>query len=190
MRQNAQLTLLATAAMLFVGGCASVPPPHDPAHPAVMLVDSLYFTNAMDGKPDVQRTVRALAPAAVDVAFFPLAQVKQCDKEGAPCSWGVLNAKRSVEAPHYLPNGISLKVDVLVDIDRRQSVNRPDYAMSMAIPSDIPALTSKQTIKQDMVVEYGKPTRVELKHGIVYQLCAMRLDAARQPIDQCNITDY
>ena len=78
----------------------------------------------------------------------------------------------------------------MVDIDRRQSVNRPDYVMAMAIPSDIPALQSKQTIKQDLTVAFGKPSRIELRHGVVYQVCAMRLDAARQPLDQCNITDY
>ena len=182
-------TAVPLAAALALAGCASVAPPAA-VQPAVMLVDSLYFTNAMDGKPDVQRTVRALNAAAPDIAYFPMAQVKECEKEGAQCSWGVLNAQRTVDSVRVTPTGVALKVDVLVDIDRRQQVNRPDYVMAMAIPSDIPALQAKQTIKQDMVVEFGKPTRVELKHGVVYQLCAMRMDAAREPIDKCNITDF
>ena len=177
------------AIVLLATGCASVSAPPD-NQSAVMLVDSLYFTNAMNDQPDVQRTVRPLAAGTSDVAYFPMAQVKQCDKEGAACSWGVLNAQRTVHAPRAGADGVTLKLEVMVDIDRRQQVSRPDYAMAMAIPSDVAAIQSKQNIKQDLVVGYGKPSRIELRHGVVYQLCAMRLDAARQPIDQCNITDY
>ena len=183
-----QKYLLPLFGLLAMAGCATVAPPAS-VQPAVMLVDSLYFTNAMDSRPDVQRTVRALVPGK-DVAHFPMAQIKQCDKDGAACSWGVLNAQRTVDMARVTPTGVALKVDVLVDIDRRQSVNRPDYVMAMAIPSDIPALQSKDTIKQDMVVEFGKPVRIELKYGVAYQLCAMRMDANRQPLDKCNITDY
>ncbi len=184
-----KISLVSLAALLVLAGCAT-DGPKLPAQPAVMLVDSLYFTNAMDGKPDVQRTVRALTPGAADVAYFPMAQVKQCDKDGAACNWGVLNAQRTVDGARMTATGVALKVDVLVDIDRRQQVNRPDYALTMAIPSDVPALQAKLVVKQDMLVEFGKPVRVELKHGVAYQLCAMRMDAARKPIDKCNITDY
>ena len=83
MRQNVLTLLTPLIGMLVMAGCASVNPAQDPAQPSAMLVDSLYFTNAMNDQPDVQRTVRALAPAVRDVAYFPMAQVKQCDKDGA-----------------------------------------------------------------------------------------------------------
>ena len=190
MRHTSLALLSPLAALVLMAGCASVPAPQDGAQPSVMLVDSLYFTNAMNDQPDVQRTVRSVAAGATDVAYFPMAQLKQCPKDAAACSWGVLNAQRTVSAARLTPDGVAVKLDVVVDIDRRQQVNRPDYAMAMAIPSDIPALQSKQNIKQDLLIAYGKPSRIELRHGIVYQVCAMRLNAARQPIDQCNITDY
>ncbi len=59
----------------------------------------------------------------------------------------------------------------------------------MAIPADVPALQLKRTVKRDVVLEYGKVERIDVEHGISFELCALRLDAARKAVDTCAI-DY
>ncbi len=183
------IATLPAAALLAIAGCTSVPPA---AGPAVSIVNSLSFDNAMSGKRDGVRTAWPMAQLAQTTEQFPLAQVKQCAKTGkpdAPCSWGVLNARRTIGKVRALPTGVALEVELVLDLERSQRVHGKAHNAAMTIPADVPALQLKRTVKRDVVLEYGKVERIDVEHGISFALCALRLDAARKAIDTCAI-DY
>ncbi len=183
-------SLLPAVALLAVAGCASIDT-LDPQRSgqAVSLVDSLSFTNAMSGQPDALYVARPLGGNASHTDYFPMAQLKQCGTDGGACRWGVMTAQRVLDKTRYLESGVALQVEVKVDVDRRQQVKRPDYAMAMAIPADVPALQAANTIKRDLVLDYGKVQRIEFPFGVVYHVCATRMDAARQPMDKCDLAE-
>jgi hypothetical protein len=175
---------LATAALLAVAGCTSVPPA---ASPTVSVVNSLSFANAMSGKRDGLRTAWPLHQLAQTTEQFPLAQIKQCEQ--AVCSWGVLNARRTFGQVRAGPTGVALTYELVLDVDRSQRAHGKAQNAAMTIPADVAALQLKRTIKREVVLEFGKVQRIEIDHGISYALCALRLDAERKPIDTCPI-DY
>ena len=183
-------TAVAAVALFVLGGSASAPEqaaaPSAPP-PKVSLVDSLSFTNAMSGQPDALNVARPLAANEAQTDYFPMAQLKQCETDVPQCRWGVVNAQRKVNQARIADGSVALQLEVTVDVDRRQKVDRPDYAMAMAIPSDIPVLQANRIVKQDVVLEYGKVMRIEFPFGMVYQVCAMRMDPAGLAIDQCDI---
>ena len=176
----------AAAALLAIAGCSSVPPA---AAPTVSVVNSLSFANAMSGKRDGLRSAWPMHQLAQTTEQFPLAQIKQCDQAGAACSWGVLNAKRTFGRVRAVPAGVALAYELVLDVDRSQRAHGKLQNAAMTIPADVGALALKRTVKREVVLEYGKVQRVELEHGISYELCALRLDAERKPIDTCAI-DY
>jgi hypothetical protein len=174
------------AGLLVLAGCTSVPPA---ATPAVSIVNSLGFTNAMTGKRDGLRSAWPMDQLAQSTERFPLALVKQCEQGAALCSWGVLNAQRTVGKVRPMPSGVMLEYELVLDLARSQRVHGKEQNAALTIPADVPALQMKRTVKREVVLEYGKVQRVELEPGISYALCALRLDAERKPIDTCAI-DY
>lgn len=180
-----RFTYLPAAALLVLAGCASIPPA---AVPTVSIVNSLSFTNAMSGKRDGLRTAWPMHQLAQTTEQFPLAQIKQCDAGGA-CSWGVLKAKRTFGKVRALPNGVALAFDLVLDVERSQRAHGKGQNAAMTIPADVAALQLQRSVQRDVVLEYGKVQRVELEHGISYELCALRLDVQGQPLDTCAI-DY
>lgn len=180
-----QFAYFPAAALLVLAGCASVPPA---GAPTVSIVNSLSFTNALSGKRDGLRSAWPMHQLAQTTEKFPLAQIKQCDPAGV-CSWGVLSAKRTFGQVRSLPDGVALAVELVVDVERSQRAHGNGQNAAMTIPADVAALQLKRSVKRDLVLEFGKVERIELEHGISYALCALRLDAERQPLDTCAI-DY
>jgi hypothetical protein len=177
--------LLATA-LALMSGCISAPPADTPA---VSIVSSLSFSNAMSGKRDGLRSAWPMDQLSQTTERYPLAQIKQCDKAGAACSWGVLSARRTFGKVRPVAAGVALSYELVLDVDRSHRVHGKEQNAAMTIPADVPALQLKRTIAREVVLEYGKVQRIEIEHGISFELCALRLDAARRPLDKCEI-DY
>lgn len=179
---------ITAAALLALAGCAAIPGPHDPArfNQTVSLVNSLSWTNAVSDKPDALRTAWPLTGLAQHTEQFPLAQVKRCDAAGA-CSWGVLKAHRTLSAPRHVAGGITVDVELRVDVDRRHEALQGGETVAVAIPADVPALTARRTVRKSLALQYGKVERIDLDFGIAYDLCAQRLDQAGRPVDSCEI---
>ena len=186
MRHIPYLACLPAAVLLLAAGCSTVP---QAGAPAVSIVNSLSFDNAMTGKRDGLRSAWPLDQAAQTTEQFPLAQIKRCEQATGLCSWGVLKARRTFGKVRALPTGVALEVEVVLDVERSQRGYGTAQNAAMTIPADVAALALKRTVKREVVLEYGKVQRIEAEHGISYELCALRLDAARNPLDKCAI-DY
>jgi len=176
--QRSQLLL---AGMVLLGGCASVPPPAP-----VSLINSLSFDNPMTGMRDGLRSAWPLARLSQTRETFPLAQVRQCDPTGV-CSWGVLSAQRQFGSVRRIAGGVALMLDLNVDVDRSQQRSGPEQYGAMTIPSDVGALHATRRVRREVVLPFGTIERIDLDYGIRFELCAMRLDDAGQPIDACAI---
>ena len=178
------LTFAATA-LLALAGCAT-----DRADmPSASLVNSLSFDNAMTGKRDGLRSAWPVDKLARSTEQFPMAQVKQCNAAGM-CSWGVLKAHRSFGKVEPVPGGMRVELEVTIDVNRSHSAAQGGEQAAMVIPSNVSALQARRTEKRTMVLEYGKVTRLDLNYGIGYDLCVLRLDAARTPLDKCEIAYF
>jgi hypothetical protein len=182
------------AAALLLAGCATRLDPNDPARAgqSVSFVNSLGWTHALSGKPDGMRTAWPLDAMRSEALTeeFPLAQVKQCDATGAICRWGIVKARRTAGPARFVPGGVALELELAVNVDRHQEVRRPDLKLAMSIPVDVSALRSERVVKRALVLEYGIVHQIELDYGISFKACVQRLDAARQPVDQCAIAYF
>lgn len=172
---------LVCAAVFSLAGCASVPP-----DAPVSLINSLSFDNPMSGMRDGLRSAWPLGSLSHAREDFPLAQVRQCDLAGL-CSWGVLSAHRRFGKVRRTETGVVVELDLEVDVDRSQTAARPEQNAAMTIPPDVGALQAKRHVQRELVLPYGQIERIDLDYGIRFELCAFRLDAARQPVEQCAI---
>lgn len=177
-------TSLAAIALLALAGCASVVPD---TPTTISVVNSLSFDNAVSGKRDGLRSAWPAATLGGTSEQFPMAQIKQCDKSGAACNWGVLKAQRAFGKVQEVPGGVAVELELRVDVDRSQHAKSRDQDATVTIPADVPALQGTQLETRKVVLAYGKVTRIDLNYGISYELCALRLDAARQALDKCEI---
>lgn len=175
--------ILTVTALLALAGCASAPQDTTPAS----IINVLTFDNAMTGKRDAIQTNAPVDTLANSSASIGLGQIKQCGAPGAPCQWGILKAKRSVGKVTRMPNGVSLDIDVMIDVNRAHKAEGTDR-LAMAIPSHVKALQFTQNQKRTMLLEYGKVQRLDFNNGVGFELCAVRLDARREPLDQCATT--
>jgi hypothetical protein len=177
------------AAALLLAGCATRLDPNDPARAgqSVSFVNSLGWNHALTG----MSTAWPLEPMRSEPATeeFPLAQVKQCDSTGTICRWGIVKARRTAGPARFVPGGVALELELAVNVDRHQEVRRPGQQLAMSIPADVSALRSERLVKRALVLEYGIVHQIELDYGISFKACVQRLDAARQPVEQCAI-DY
>jgi hypothetical protein len=173
---------LAAAALLALAGCASVAPD---AAPAVSVINSLTYDNAISGQRDGERTAWPLAGLARSSEPFPMAQVKQCDADGARCSWGVMKAQRSFGKVTLVPGGVSVELEVAVEVDRSLRNKNSEQDTTMTIPANVGALQAKRVQKRSMVLEFGKVTRIDFNYGISYEVCAQR-----QALDQCALSAF
>ena len=174
---------------LLLAGCVSAPPADAPV---ISIVNSLSFEHALDAKRDGLRSAWPMEQLTQTTEQFPLAQIKQCDKDkdkdkAGACRWGVLKARRTVGKVTAVPGGVALAFELELDIERSQRAHGKGQNAAMTIPADVSALQLKRTIKQDVVLQYGKVQRFDAEYGISYELCALRLDGARQPVDKCEI---
>lgn len=181
-----KITCVSVAALLALAGCAAIRP--TPV-PPVSVVNSLSFDNAVSGKRDGLRSVWPASGLARSTEHFPMGQVKRCDAGGAKCKWGVLKAHRSFSQVEVLPDGVMVDVKVAVDVDRSHSAVFGPGQTFLTIPADVGALQSRTTQTRRMKLEYGKVARIDFPLGITYEMCALRNDAAGQPLHQCNIED-
>lgn len=172
-----------TLVALALSGCATQPASDAPA---VSIINSLSFDHAMISKRDGLRSAWPMATLSGTTEHFPLAQIKQCDSAGL-CRWGVLDAKRRFGAVGMTPEGVVAEVEVDIHVDRSQHAKRTGLNAAMTIPADVAALQAKRTEKREVVLPFGKVVRMDFDHGIRYELCALRLDAARQSLDKCEI---
>ena len=179
-------TPLAALALLALAACASVVPD---TPTTVSVVNSLSFDNAVSGKRDGLRSAWPAATLGGTTEQFPMAQIRHCDAAGA-CSWGVLKAQRSFGKVREMPRGVALDVDVVVELDRSLHTKDKGLDATLTIPADVGAIKGKLVETRSVVLEYGKVTRIDFKYGISYELCALRLDAARQPMDTCDIAYF
>jgi hypothetical protein len=163
--------------------------PNDPARDkqTVSVVNAITWTNPMSGKRDGVRTAWPLARLANHEEIFPLAQIKHCPDTAVPCAWGVLSAARTVTRYDYVPGGVALDLGLSVDVHRRQQDRRRNFHTSMAIPSDVPALTYRKALQQGVALPYGKVYRVDFDYGIRFEICAQRLDQNGRALDTCDI---
>jgi hypothetical protein len=175
------ISALCAAGLLVLAGCAATPP-----SPPISVINSLSFEHALTGKPDGLRSAWPLGGLANSTENFPMAQIKQCDASGAACKWGVLKARRSFGAARAVEGGVMLELDLLVEVDRSGAVAKPEQG-ALTIPSDVGALQLKRQVKRDVMLPFGKVERIELEYGIRFELCAYRLDGARQPVEECAI---
>lgn len=162
--------------------------PNDPARDKqyVVVVNAMTWPNAASGKLDGTRTVWPLQQLGNHEEIFPLAQVKHCP-DTLPCAWGVLSASRSITRYNYERGGITLDLGLNVDVHRRQQDRRRNFHTSIAVPSDVPALSFQRVLQESVSLPYGKVYRIDMDYGITYRLCAQRVDAAGKPVDQCDI---
>lgn len=173
---------------VVLSGCSMWRNPNDPAKDKqlVVVVNSLTWVNPVSGKTDGTRTSWPLEALANHEETFPLAQIKHCP-QGLPCAWGVLSAARNITRYTYEPGGITLDLGVDVDVHRRQQDRRRNFHTSMAVPSDVPALSYQKSLLQTVALPYGRVYRVDLEYGISYTVCAQRLSSDGHPIDKCDI---
>ncbi len=176
---------LAAAALSMLAGCAT----DRPAMPAVSLINSLSFDNAMSGKRDGLRSAWPADTLSGASEQFPMAQLKQCNAAGV-CSWGVLKAQRSFGKVEPVPGGVRVELEVAIDVNRSHRAAQGGEQAAMSIPADVSALQIRRSEKRSMVLEYGKVMQIDLNYGIRYELCALRLDAARTPLDTCEIAYF
>lgn len=182
-----QKVAVLAAASLALSACAGMgAAPGLPAGQTVSLVNSLNWVNPVDGKRDGVRTSWPLKDSRLADEFFPLAQLKQCDSKGQ-CAFGVMRAQRSVPGFVYAEGGVNVTFTLDIDVARRQAARQGETQTAMAIPKDVPALSSRQDIKRTFGLKYGKVEQVELEHGVRYQLCAQRHDTSGKAIDVCDI---
>jgi hypothetical protein len=166
---------------------------NDPARAqqTVSVINAMTWTNPLSGKRDGVRTSWPLAQLAGHEEIFPLAQIKNCPaKEGAgvvPCAWGVLSASRNITRYDYMNGGITLDLNVLVDVHRRQQDRRRNFHTSMAIPNDVPALQYRKALQHGVALPYGKVYRIDLEYGLRFDICAQRLDQNGRALDNCDI---
>lgn len=187
--QSALICLLpAICVVLGLTSCAELDT-NDPARNEqyASLVNRLSWTEPLSGKRDGLRSSWPVKTLAGQRETFPLAQIKQCDKDGAACAWGVMLAHRRVDQVVFLPNAISVDLLLAIDIDRRQQVREPGFEAMMAIPADVPALRSRQELKQRFTLPYGKVQHIDLDFGLGFDLCAQRYDSAGRALDICEI---
>jgi hypothetical protein len=167
--------------------------PNDPARAGqtVSVINAMTWTNPLSGKPDGVRTTWPLAQLAGHEEIFPLAQINNCpQKAGAaavPCAWGVLSASRNIKRYDYINGGVTLDLDLLVDVHRRQQDRRRNFHTSMAIPNDVTALQYRKAMQNGVALPYGKVYRIDLEYGLRFEICAQRLDQAGRALDKCDI---
>jgi hypothetical protein len=171
---------LPAAMLLALAGCASVAP--DGAAP-VSVINSVSFDNAMTGQRDGQRTTWPTATLARSSEQFPMAQVKQCDKDGAACSWGVMKAERSFGKVKEVPGGLLVDVEVAVDVERSLRTKNSEQDTTMTIPANVGALQGRRVEKRAITLAYGKVARIDFNYGISYELCAQR-----KALDNCVLS--
>jgi hypothetical protein len=173
---------------LLLSGCAMWRNPNDPARnkQSVVVVNSMTWPHAASGKQDGTRTVWQLEQLDNNEEIFPLAQIKHCP-DALPCAWGVLSASRNITRYHYEPGGVMLELGLNVDVHRRQQDRRRNFHTSIAVPSDVPAISFQRVLQESVSLPYGKVYRVDMDYGITYQLCAQRVDAAGKALDKCDI---
>lgn len=185
--QSISKKLTVIAATMALSACAGLgTPPGLQAGQSVAVVNSLSWINPLSGKRDGVRTSWPLKDGRLADEDFPLAQLKQCDAQGQ-CAWGVLRAGRSVPSLAYADGGVNLTVLLSTDVARRQAARQGEVQTAMAIPKDVPALNGRQQVKRSYGLRYGKVEQIELENGVRYQVCAQRFDAARKPLDVCEI---
>lgn len=180
-------SFIALAASLTMAGCASITAPSADS-PSISIVNTLSFDHAMTGKRDGVRTAWPMEKLGGTTEHFPLAQVKQCDAVGA-CKWGVLDARRRFKTLRPGADGVTAQIEVTVSVDRSQQADRQGLDAAMTIPADVGALQSRRTDKREVMLPFGKVVRIDFEHGIRYELCAQRMNAARQMLDKCPL-DY
>jgi hypothetical protein len=183
-----KVLFLVPLAGVLLSGCAMWRNPHDPARNQqyVVVVNSMTWPNAATGKLDGTRTVWPLQQLGNHEEIFPLAQLKHCP-DALPCAWGVLSASRSITRYSFAAGGITLDLGLNVDVHRRQQDRRRNFHTSIAVPSDVPAISYQRVVQESVSLPYGKVYRVDMDHGIKYQLCAQRVNAAGKALDQCDI---
>lgn len=188
MNRSIALAISAVTA-LAMSACASLTSVNDPAENQqyVSLVNSLTWTNPLTGKRDGLRSSWPLKTLSGRDELFPLAQLKQCDPAGEACAWGVMSAHRTVSKFHYLPAGVALELALMIDIDRSQEVHQPEFNAAMTIPIDVAALRSKKQIQRTLTLQYGKAQHIDFEHGVRFEVCVLRYDAAGRALDVCDI---
>ncbi len=188
MRFYLSLSAIATLA-LALAGCAGSTAAGGAADSAttISVINSLSFDNAMTGKRDGLRSAWPAATLANSEEQFPIAQITQCDKAAPACSWGVLKAHRSMGKVQPVPGGVLLEVELVINVDRSQHAKGKDQDATLTIPADVVALKNATKLRRSVELKYGAVTRFDMGYGISYELCALRLDAARQPLDKCDV---
>ncbi|UGQ47400.1 hypothetical protein [Massilia endophytica] len=175
---------------VLLAGCGLMRDVHDPAKDRqyVSVINALTWTNPVSGKRDGVRTAWPITELGSHEEIFPLAQIKHCPLGGAaPCAWGVLSASRNVARYSYLPGGVAVDLALSVDVHRRQQDRRRNFHTSMAVPSDVPALSHRKAFDQTVTLPYGKVYTIELSYGMQFAICALRMDEAGRPLDRCDI---
>ena len=180
---------LASAMCIALSLSACATDPNDPLKDQqyVAVINSLSWNNPLTGKRDGSRTSWPAKTLQGQDEAFPLAQIRKCDAAGAACSWGVMRAQRSVSRVAYTAAGVNLDLVLAIDIERRQEVRGADFHTAMAIPADVPALQYKKELRQSFMLVYGRVQHIELDHGLSFDLCALRYDAAGRALDVCEI---
>lgn len=183
-----KVLFLVPLAGLLLSGCAMWRNPNDPVRnkQSVVVVNAMTWPLAASGKLDGTRTVWQLEQLDNNEEIFPLAQIKHCP-DALPCAWGVLSASRNITRFAYEPGGVTVDLGLNVDVHRRQQDRRRNFHTSIAVPSDVPAISYQRVLQESISLPYGKVYRVDMDYGITYQLCAQRVDAAGRPLDKCDI---
>lgn len=183
-----KVLFLVPLAGLLLSGCAMWRNPNDPVRnkQSVVVVNAMTWPHAASGKLDGTRTVWQLEQLDNNEEIFPLAQIKHCP-DALPCAWGVLSASRNITRFAYEPGGVTVDLGLNVDVHRRQQDRRRNFHTSLAVPSDVPALSYQKSQLQTIALPYGKVYRVDLEYGISYAICAQRMSAEGRPVDKCDI---
>lgn len=188
--KNRTLALaIGAIAACALSACALFPSEHDPVRGKeyVSMVNSLTWINPLTGKRDGLRSSWPLKAQKGADEVFPLAQIKHCAADGAACAWGVMSAHRTLRRYAYVPEGVALELGLFLDIDRRQEIERGSFKAAMAIPSDVAALRWRKDELRALNLKYGKVERIEFEHGVRFEVCVLRYDAAGRALDICDI---
>lgn len=189
------LPLVSLVSLALLSGCSMnmMRNQNDPARArqTVSVINAMTWTNPLSGKRDGARTTWPLAQLAGHEEIFPLAQISHCPEKAAaaavPCAWGVLSASRNITRHAYMDGGITLDLNLLVDVHRRQQDRRRNFHTSMAIPNDVPALQYRKAVEHGVALPYGKVYRIDFDYGLRFEICAQRLDQNGRALDNCDI---
>lgn len=117
-----------------------------------------------------------------------LLSVRKCDRARTACTDGIAKVTGQITVEDVKGNEATISVSLTYDLGRRQVISSPGQFASREIPADIPALNGNSHYAKIAIVPFGQMRRVELDHGVNFDICVLPINQYLQPIDdRCSV---